>query len=574
MKHIIKKHANHFAMLLMALATAFTFLACEEKQPDVYVAGEANIYPTLWINGEPQELTEERVMQEAKAVYVTSSDVYVAGWISSVATLWKNGTAQSLSDGKNEARANSVYVNGNDVYVAGHDGDNAVLWKNGVVQSLANEARANSVYVNGKDVYVAGYNKGNAILWKNGDQQNLTGGNEYAQAYSVYVHGKDVYVAGYHGQIATLWKNGTQQNLTDGKNGAVAFSVYVANKDVYVAGYNGSDAVLWKNGVAQNFASARAYSVYVFGKDVYVAGETNRKATLWKNGIAQEFDEGEARSVFAVAGNSKPKQVMEVARLEAKRVAEAAEKAKAEKEMAELNAAEKKLPIVLTPTNSGDDEFVRRAANSDEWDGAYGFVTDPNGAHYHFSSYASEGDTKWDGMSYDQKFTASSTLAPQGNNRYDAVNLKSGTRSDTWCEGVKGYGIGERINMSITTQGHYSNDGIGFTSLMVVNGFAKNQVTFNNNARVKILRLYVGNKHWYDLHLKDVIKPQVFQLRPLAIEPHKLGKKVTEGNKKNVPVGATYQTDLSFEIREVYSGDKYEDTCITGIALDGYSNVY
>jgi len=29
-----------------------------------------------------------------------------------------------------------------------------------------------------------------------------------------------------------------------------------------------------------------------------------------------------------------------------------------------------------------------------------------------------------------------------------------------------------------------------------------------------------------------------------------------------------YQTDFRFEIMEVYPGDKYDDTCITGIAID------
>jgi isocitrate dehydrogenase len=77
------------------------------------------------------------------------------------------------------------------------------------------------------------------------------------------------------------------------------------------------------------------------------------------------------------------------------------------------------------------------------------------------------------------------------------------------------------------------------------------------------------------LNLKDVIKPQIFKLET-TIEPDKLGKKVAtpaqrtyEGKKISA-----YQTDLSFEIAEVYAGDKFDDTCITGIALNGYSKVY
>jgi hypothetical protein len=106
---------------------------------------------------------------------------------------------------------------------------------------------------------------------------------------------------------------------------------------------------------------------------------------------------------------------------------------------------------------------------------------------------------------------------------------------------------------------------------MVVNGYAKNQTAWKNNSRVKAMKLYVGGKHWYDLNLKDVIKPQIFNLEHI-IEPDKSGKKVaTQAEGKKI---STYQTDLSFEIVEVYPGDKFDDTCITGITLNGYSDVY
>jgi hypothetical protein len=235
-------------------------------------------------------------------------------------------------------------------------------------------------------------------------------------------------------------------------------------------------------------------------------------------------------------------------------------------------ASEPAGPAIVHPTIS---EFTRGCTANEAADcAAYQFMDDPNGTYYHFISYVSDGGSESDNISHEDAFTTSSTLAPQGKVRYDAANLQNNTsfggdRSITWCEGVKGHGIGERVNMRITAQKfvlpHSENDAIWFSELMIVNGYAKNQTTFKNNSRAKILRLNVGGKHWADLHLKDVIKPQVFSL-PL-IESNKAGKKIAEGNPNDGIYGVTYQIDLSFEITEVYPGDKYEDTCITGIAL-------
>jgi hypothetical protein len=225
---------------------------------------------------------------------------------------------------------------------------------------------------------------------------------------------------------------------------------------------------------------------------------------------------------------------------------------------------------------------------------AYPFGSDPNGKYYHFVSFASLGDTQWDGIVYEEKFTATSTLAPSGSTRYEAENLRndkpenegSGNRSVAWCEGVKGYGIGERINMSVRTMAIYESceDEIRIWSVMIVNGYAKNATTWKNNSRVKILRLHVGGVHWCDLHLADVIKPQVFKFpEGSKIYPIKSGKKVSKEGKfaqpsdydlDNWPTAPVRQTDLTFEIIEVYPGDKYDDTCITGIAIDIYAGIY
>jgi len=148
------------------------------------------------------------------------------------------------------------------------------------------------------------------------------------------------------------------------------------------------------------------------------------------------------------------------------------------------------------------------------------------------------------------EWTASSTLASQGKNRYDAKNLQSVEASVAWCEGVKGQGIGERVNAKII-----ASDSTHIKSLVIVNGYAKDQTTWKNNSRAKTLRFYVGGKHLSDLHLSDTITRQIIQL------PESISMKGGQGNK----------LDLSFEIAEVYPGSKFEDACITGISFEAYA---
>jgi hypothetical protein len=249
-------------------------------------------------------------------------------------------------------------------------------------------------------------------------------------------------------------------------------------------------------------------------------------------------------------------------------------------------------PPTLRPTKTFESEFGAFGVDPEE--GKSWFVRNPDGEFYHFYAYTGYGDSQWDVFqAYEERFTASSSLPPAAKIKYGADNLSNdiwrddyhvgGLRSTAWCEGVKGYGIGEWVNMSIRTKSYYEqkNDDICFVELMIVNGYAKDAVTWKNNSRVKTLRLYVGDTHWCDLLLDDDIKPQIFQLKENdMIYPAKLGKPIPEKGAFSKPLNndapeiTIFQTDLKFEIIEVYPGDKYDDTCITGIAVDVYGGIY
>ena len=253
--------------------------------------------------------------------------------------------------------------------------------------------------------------------------------------------------------------------------------------------------------------------------------------------------------------------------------------------------------ILLAPFEIS--EFLRYTDLRDEEYGDHTYTTDPNGQFYGVESYPWNASLQWEYLNcYEEKFAATSSLAPSGNVHYNVQNIACGTNEDnngeakvgsrkvtwgkakvgsrkvTWCEGVKGYGIGESVTMSITTKTDKTWEWDRFfciESLMIVNGYAKDQTTWKNNSRVKTLQLYVGDNYWCDLCLADVIKPQIFVFPIyMQIYPAKHGKEIpAKGKFATFKDGApVYQTELRFEIIEVYPGDKYDDTCITGITVD------
>lgn len=168
------------------------------------------------------------------------------------------------------------------------------------------------------------------------------------------------------------------------------------------------------------------------------------------------------------------------------------------------------------------------------------------------------------------EFSASSELE-SAEGRYEASNLDYLTgRNTVWAEGVEGPGIGERIKLR---QWYYygknewiygseyepSNgwepfiyDGyLHFTQLCVVNGYAKNEQLWEENGRVKRLLMLVEGKPYAYLELEDTIKPQYFTLP-----------------QDSLLLDSDVELTCEFVIEEVYPGARYEDTCLTGIAVD------
>lgn len=159
--------------------------------------------------------------------------------------------------------------------------------------------------------------------------------------------------------------------------------------------------------------------------------------------------------------------------------------------------------------------------------------------------------------------------------RYAVENLESFRgREYTWAEGVEGAGIGESITYYDSMYWHITNVWEGLQSrawdepkrdeygclpdgykhyveICIVNGYAKNQKTWEENGRIKRLLMYVEDEPYAYLELEDTIYPQYFLLPPDDI-------KVAEGD----------EITFRFVIEDVYPGTLYEDTCLTGLVME------
>ncbi len=149
--------------------------------------------------------------------------------------------------------------------------------------------------------------------------------------------------------------------------------------------------------------------------------------------------------------------------------------------------------------------------------------------------------------------TASSELKPTKDINYIARNAHDLSYKTAWVEGVQGYGIGQYLEY------HFPPDNPRITKIIVVNGYVKSDKAWRENTRVKQLKLYLDNKEFAILNLKDTKQEQIF-----AFDPIGNGNRTDSKKLKSKPWWT-----LKFEIMDVYQGDKFDDTAITEIYFDG-----
>lgn len=150
--------------------------------------------------------------------------------------------------------------------------------------------------------------------------------------------------------------------------------------------------------------------------------------------------------------------------------------------------------------------------------------------------------------------TTSSALSSNGKIDYDTKNLTDFSYQTAWVEGKKGYGIGEFINFS------FAPTHPRVTTIIFANGYIKNKKVWKENSRVHKLKMYVEDKPFAIIELKDIYAKQLVELeKPLGNSERDDLDKLKEKENWNI----------KFEILSVYKGDKYEDTAITEIYFNG-----
>jgi hypothetical protein len=131
---------------------------------------------------------------------------------------------------------------------------------------------------------------------------------------------------------------------------------------------------------------------------------------------------------------------------------------------------------------------------------------------------------------------ASSVRHPQLGFNYGPDNLF--TKRNAWCEGAAGQGIGEWVVIRLDPP-------LIFRKIYVVNGYVRLPKTFSDNSRVKRIDIETSNGFAMSALLEDRPDEQTIQLPK-----------------------AERADWIKFTIKDVYRGEKYEDTCLSGLMVD------
>lgn len=142
-------------------------------------------------------------------------------------------------------------------------------------------------------------------------------------------------------------------------------------------------------------------------------------------------------------------------------------------------------------------------------------------------------------VSYSAVNIKSSSFLTENNIEYSPDNLNEEI-GICWAEGVSGQGINETLYL----QGFYQTN-----SIHISNGFVSysKPYLYKQNSRLKKIELSVENKYTKIIELIDTPNFQTINLSETLL-PDEI---------------------LKIKILEVYPGNKYEDTCVNIILMDG-----
>jgi len=138
----------------------------------------------------------------------------------------------------------------------------------------------------------------------------------------------------------------------------------------------------------------------------------------------------------------------------------------------------------------------------------------------------------------------SSFLGSQGHQNYKADNLADDDPTTAWIEGKNEYGTGEFVEFMAFPYSRWN----------ILNGYQKDNITWENYSRVKKLRIFIEGKPAFEVVLEDKMGIQTFELpKNFKIDPDK----ISTGTK------------IKMVILEVYEGKKFKDVAISEIFFAG-----
>lgn len=140
------------------------------------------------------------------------------------------------------------------------------------------------------------------------------------------------------------------------------------------------------------------------------------------------------------------------------------------------------------------------------------------------------------------KLDASSCLSSQGDNVYDVSQIDGRVRT-AWVEGVAGQGIGEYVTFVFPDSSEYfPMDSVNLNGFRIMNGYCKSQETWEQNSRVKILKVYHNGNPVCLIKLHDSMELQNAVFKTIWLKP---------------------KDRIKVEILDVYPGTKYTDTALS-----------
>ena len=118
-----------------------------------------------------------------------------------------------------------------------------------------------------------------------------------------------------------------------------------------------------------------------------------------------------------------------------------------------------------------------------------------------------------------------------------------------WCEGAKGTGVGEYIEI-------WFDDYIYLSNFKIFNGYSKSEKSFNRNGKVEKLRItYEGG--YVEVRLNDLTWDKV------------KNNEYTDSVSFTEPLYTDY---IRIEIVSASKGTEFDDTCISKIGLTALGN--